>query len=100
MAGTYFWTGLSAKTVANYFLELGRRDWVAVDPLKLQKLVYLAHGWSLQFLQRPLIRLLRNLLKLGVTGPWYRSYTMSFGDSGAGQSPSLLQECPANLPTE
>lgn len=56
MSGTYFWSGLSAKTVANYFLELGRRDWVAIDPLKLQKLVYLAHGWSLQFLQRPLIK--------------------------------------------
>jgi uncharacterized phage-associated protein len=56
MSGTYFWTGLSAKTVANYFLGLGRRDYIAIDPLKLQKLVYLAHGWSLQFLQRPLIR--------------------------------------------
>ncbi len=45
----------SAKTVANYFLELGRRDNVPIDPLKLQKLVYLAHGWSLVFLKRPLI---------------------------------------------
>src|SRR5579863_1788361 len=52
----YVWTGYSAKTVANYFLGLARRDWIAVDPLKIQKLVYLAHGWSLQFLKRPLIK--------------------------------------------
>jgi len=50
------WTGLSAKTVANYFLDLAWRDGVPIDPLKLQKLVYLAHGWSLVLLKRPLIR--------------------------------------------
>jgi uncharacterized phage-associated protein len=50
------WTGLNAKTVANYFLSLGRRDDVQIDPLKLQKLIYLAHGWSLVLLKRPLIK--------------------------------------------
>lgn len=49
-------TGWSAKTIANYFLELAARDHLFIDPLKLQKLVYLAHGWSLLFLHRPLIR--------------------------------------------
>lgn len=53
---TVVWIGFSAKTVANYLLELGKRDGVPIDPLKLQKLVYLAHGWSLVFLQRPLIK--------------------------------------------
>lgn len=53
---TYIWTGLSARTIANYFLELARRDGIPIDPLKLQKLVYLAHGWSLFFLNRPLIK--------------------------------------------
>jgi len=53
---TYVWTGLSAKTVANYFLGLAGRDRVPIDPVKLQKLIYLAHGWSLRFLNRPLIR--------------------------------------------
>ena|SRR5713226_567809 len=52
----HIWPGLSAIKVANYFLELGRRDGIPIDPLKLQKLVYLAHGWSLLFLKRPLIR--------------------------------------------
>ena len=35
--------GYSAKTVANYFLEKYRED--GITPLKLQKLVYIAHGW-------------------------------------------------------
>lgn len=52
---TYIWTGYSAKVIANYFLEMGKMDGVPIDPLKLQKLIYLAHGWSLFFLQRRLI---------------------------------------------
>jgi uncharacterized phage-associated protein len=50
------WTGLSSRTVANYFLDLAGRDGVPIDPLKLQKLIYLAHGWSLVLLRRPLIK--------------------------------------------
>jgi uncharacterized phage-associated protein len=50
------WIGYSANTVANYFLELSRKDGIPIDPLKLQKLVYLAHGWSLYFLKRRLIK--------------------------------------------
>jgi len=45
----------SAKTIASYFLALGARDGVPIDPLKLQKLVYMAHGWSLVFRKTPLI---------------------------------------------
>jgi len=45
-----------AKIVANYFLDLADRDHVFVSPLKLQKLVYLAHGWSLALRGRPLLK--------------------------------------------
>src|ERR1700733_10714172 len=45
-----------ARTVANYFLDLADRDSIAITPLKLQKLVYLAHGWSLAFRSKPLVR--------------------------------------------
>ncbi len=45
-----------ARTVANYFLELADHDHIPVGPLKLQKLVYLAHGWHLVFFGRPLIK--------------------------------------------
>jgi len=36
-----------ARTIANVFLELGSRDGAHISPLKMQKLVYLANGWSL-----------------------------------------------------
>ncbi len=38
---------ISAKAVANYFLDLGKRDGIAITPLKIQKLVYISHGWHL-----------------------------------------------------
>jgi uncharacterized phage-associated protein len=56
MNANTIWTGFSAKTVANYLLDLAWRDGVPIDPLKLQKLIYLAHGWSLVLLRRPLIK--------------------------------------------
>ena len=35
--------GYSAKAVANYFLSKHRKQ--GITPLKIQKLVYIAHGW-------------------------------------------------------
>ena len=46
---------LDAKVVANEVLNLGVRDSVSIQPMKLQKLMYLAHGWHLFFLNDPLI---------------------------------------------
>jgi len=44
-----------AKAIANYFLELAERDDKEISPLKLQKLVYFAHGWHLAIKGQPLL---------------------------------------------
>lgn len=43
------------KAIANYFLEKAEADGKKVTPLKIIKLVYLAHGWKLAFTDEPLI---------------------------------------------
>ena len=45
--------GYSAKAVANYFLS--KYSDHGITPLKMQKLVYLAHGWSFAYHEDPLI---------------------------------------------
>ncbi len=37
----------TAKGVANFFLDLGWKVTSAITPLKIQKLVYISHGWHL-----------------------------------------------------
>jgi uncharacterized phage-associated protein len=44
-----------AHKVANEFLRLAKDRGVALTPLQLMKLVYIAHGWMLGLVQRPLI---------------------------------------------
>lgn len=41
--------------VANEYLDLAQRDGEFIDPMKIQKLVYLAHGWHLALAGPPLI---------------------------------------------
>jgi len=45
----------SPKAIANYFLLRGKREDVPIDPMKIQKLVYFAHGWQLAISGKPLI---------------------------------------------
>ena len=44
-----------AIAIANYFLDLATRDKRTLDPMKIQKLVYFAHGWYLATRKRPLL---------------------------------------------
>jgi len=43
------------RAVANYFLDLAKANGQPIDPMKLQKLVYYAHGWYLALADAPLL---------------------------------------------
>lgn len=45
----------SPLAVANYFLLRGKAEKVPIDAMKLQKLIYFAHGWHLAVCSLPLI---------------------------------------------
>lgn len=47
---------LDSRNIANRFLELAAERGDALTPMQLLKLVYIAHGWTLGLLGRPLIR--------------------------------------------
>lgn len=44
-----------ARAVANYFIDKATAESMLVDPMKLQKIVYIAHGWHLAITGQPLI---------------------------------------------
>jgi len=45
----------SAKAVANAFLDIAESEGEKISPMKIQKLVYIAHGWALGLLSEPFI---------------------------------------------
>lgn len=45
----------NALSVANYFIELAKKDKEDIRPLKLMKLVYIAYGYALALLNRSII---------------------------------------------
>ncbi|MBA5725485.1 Panacea domain-containing protein [Bombella favorum] len=57
---------VSVQTVANRFLELASDHDMQLTPMKLLKLVYLAHGWMLGTHRVPLIR---NRIEAWMYGP-------------------------------
>lgn len=43
------------RAVANYFLDIAKQSGQQIDPMKLQKLIYYAHGWYLALANAPLL---------------------------------------------
>lgn len=47
-------SGNHSTAIANFFLELAAAKGLHLTQMQLQKLVYIAHGWSLAILSKPL----------------------------------------------
>lgn len=67
------------EAVANYFLERARAVGEEISPMKLQKLVYYAHGWHLGILGEPLID---EQIEAWQYGPVIRSLYHEFKEFG------------------
>lgn len=70
-----------AKAVANYFFELAKSAAKDIDPMKMQKLAYFAHGWGLALKDAPLIS---ERIEAWRYGPVIRELYSAFRDSGSG----------------
>lgn len=68
-----------AKAVANYFLNLAKLKNEKLDLMKLQKLIYFAHGWHLAIKNNPL---LDELIQAWQYGPVVSSIYHEFKEFG------------------
>lgn len=70
-----------STSVAAYFLRLGEREEVHISHMKLQKLIYFAHGWCLAISSKHLIEENIEAWKFGpVIGSVYQTFR-SFGSA-------------------
>ncbi len=75
------------KTIAEWFLHRAAEDGESLTQMKLQKLVYIAHGWSLGLYNEPLIDSTIEAWKWGpVIRPLYRAY-VDFGSNPITRKP-------------
>ena len=78
-----------AIKIANYFIEKALEENHRLTPMKLQKLVYFAHGWYLAKADRPLIDEKIEAWQFGPVIPSLYRKTKQFGNSNITE---LLQE--------
>jgi uncharacterized phage-associated protein len=67
----------SAGAVVNYFLDNAEKYGVVITPMKLQKMLYFANGWSWAFFDKPLIS---EECKAWKFGPVYPSVYQEYSD--------------------
>lgn len=73
----------SPKSIANYFIDQSlANDGVGISPMKLQKLVYYAHGWYAGHTSTPLIN---ETVEAWQYGPVISSLYHEFKQFGAGK---------------
>lgn len=67
------------KSIANVFLTFGFEEQVSIEPMKLLKLVYIAHGWHLGIFKNPLINEYAEAWKYGPVVPSIYEGVKKFG---------------------
>ena len=68
--------------IANRFLDIAENEGKRLSPMKLQKLIYFAHGWHLGITETPLID---EPIELWSYGPVVSSLYQEFKDIGDGE---------------
>lgn len=71
----------SAFAIANFFIQKSLEDKRDLSPMKLQKLVYFAHGWHLAMYKKPLIDEIVEAWKFGPVIPSLYNEFKSYGNS-------------------
>jgi uncharacterized phage-associated protein len=79
----------SPQSIANYFLEIAGAAGHPVSPLRLQKLVYYAHGWYIGYTGLPLIN---ETVKAWEFGPCIPSLFYEFSRYGKDPITSMAQD--------
>jgi uncharacterized phage-associated protein len=73
---------LNPKSIANFFLDLAKVSGDKISPMKLQKLVYYAHGWFAGYTGKPLIN---ESVEAWQYGPVIPSLYQEFKRFGSGE---------------
>src|SRR5262245_11323328 len=79
----------NAKAIANEILDLAAADGKPLSQMKLQKLVYYAHGWNWALMDKPL---LDEQIQAWNFGPVIRTLYRAFRRFGAGDITSKASE--------
>lgn len=92
-------TVLPTVAVANYFIGKAQQEGKEITPMKVLKLVYIAHGWHLGLLKTPLIG---EQIQAWRYGPVIDSVYQDFKEYGRNQIPRqklLIENGQAVVPT-
>ena len=81
--------GYDARAIANYFLYLAKNSGRQLTNMQLQKLPYIAHGWSLALRNIPLIR---DPVEAWRYGPVYPNLYSSLAIYGSGSVMESIRE--------
>ena len=82
--------GYPVKAVANAILQIAEQHGASISPLKLQKLVYISHGWNLGLTGQPLI--VDELAEAWQYGPVFPSLYQEFKQFGRGPIKGLATD--------